>query len=541
MKKRLISLSAILMAMVLLLSGCGIVKKVIQGRTGATLEATSEPAPTLMPASEPTPASEMEDTEPEASESDFYEGATMLQNGELLVAKEGKYAYYDFCFTVPKEWDQRVLIKVADDGVILYQRASYDSYEGMGFLFSMNRAKEQPAFYTGGGIHAYTNDYFYYYYEPSDVPYVYEDADISEDYSEVISYAREVFESWKIDSPDARYDADEFMFPLSSVKLVSEELLEYMNIEELTRATNEIYARHGQIFDDYYVNNYFLSCSWYEGTVSDPIAFDDLNEIEQQNIAAFEYAMENNSESLFIPIRYDIDQTADVDMCGDGVNHSVLVNLEGAPGEGYKYILTIDGTDYSTEDFGIEIENADEGFYITQIQPYGERKEIAVLDYGMDDYRITHFFYMNDDGQFGYIGEVMGNPFDGPEGIYDGFVRSGSVKETTRSYMLGTHNVYQYRWYDYTEYKFDEPGMYGMYYYWPEPPYELLKDIKVSYDALSYADSSFVMKAGERVAFIWTDNESIVYLKSVDTGKKGYLEVDSRMEADFRLYFEGLR
>ncbi len=53
----------------------------------------------------------------------------------------------------------------------------------------------------------------------------------------------------------------------------------------LCLARNEIYARHGRLFDDQNIQEYFDSLPWYEGTVA-PEDFDDelLNQIEKTNI-----------------------------------------------------------------------------------------------------------------------------------------------------------------------------------------------------------------------------------------------------------------
>lgn len=50
-------------------------------------------------------------------------------------------------------------------------------------------------------------------------------------------------------------------------------------------ARNEIYARHGRIFEDEELNEYFQSKSWYEGYLTAD-EFDDsvLSDIERKNL-----------------------------------------------------------------------------------------------------------------------------------------------------------------------------------------------------------------------------------------------------------------
>lgn len=54
-------------------------------------------------------------------------------------------------------------------------------------------------------------------------------------------------------------------------------------------AKNEIYARHGYIFKDEALQNYFMGCIWYSPTCESE-DFDDsaLNEFEKANLEILE-------------------------------------------------------------------------------------------------------------------------------------------------------------------------------------------------------------------------------------------------------------
>lgn len=74
-----------------------------------------------------------------------------------------------------------------------------------------------------------------------------------------------------------------------------------MNLDEeyLRLARNEIYARHGRMFDDEGLQNYFGTCNWYAGTIP-ASEFDDtfLNEYELANrdlIVQYEQQLKNNN------------------------------------------------------------------------------------------------------------------------------------------------------------------------------------------------------------------------------------------------------
>ncbi|MCD8332860.1 MAG: YARHG domain-containing protein [Clostridiales bacterium] len=90
-----------------------------------------------------------------------------------------------------------------------------------------------------------------------------------------------------VDDVDNADNTDQdYIFPNSNSSYLTESDLENLTAEELRIARNEIYARHGRIFSDESLNEYFNSTTWYTGTVS-PDEFDDsvLNEYEKANAA----------------------------------------------------------------------------------------------------------------------------------------------------------------------------------------------------------------------------------------------------------------
>ncbi len=77
----------------------------------------------------------------------------------------------------------------------------------------------------------------------------------------------------------------EFVFPYSDSEYIDEADLDSLSADECRIARNEIYARHGRRFDDMQLQEYFESCSWYEGTIKPEDFSDDvLNEIEIANL-----------------------------------------------------------------------------------------------------------------------------------------------------------------------------------------------------------------------------------------------------------------
>lgn len=76
----------------------------------------------------------------------------------------------------------------------------------------------------------------------------------------------------------------EYIIPDSDTRKITKKDLKGLSKDELRIARNEIYARHGRRFDDEELQEYFDSCSWYEGT-TDPKDFseDELSAIEKAN------------------------------------------------------------------------------------------------------------------------------------------------------------------------------------------------------------------------------------------------------------------
>lgn len=80
--------------------------------------------------------------------------------------------------------------------------------------------------------------------------------------------------------------ADEYIFPDSDVKYLSEDEVRSVEADKLALGRNEIFARHGYIFKDESFRQYFEGTSWYEGTVSsDQFNADSVfNDFEKKNV-----------------------------------------------------------------------------------------------------------------------------------------------------------------------------------------------------------------------------------------------------------------
>ena len=76
----------------------------------------------------------------------------------------------------------------------------------------------------------------------------------------------------------------EFILPDSSIRVLDKSELAGFTAEQCRLARNEIYAKHGRMFDDAGLQNYFNSRSWYHGTIpADRFSDTMLSDIEIQN------------------------------------------------------------------------------------------------------------------------------------------------------------------------------------------------------------------------------------------------------------------
>ena len=90
----------------------------------------------------------------------------------------------------------------------------------------------------------------------------------------------------QIVSHDLRESEKDYIIPDSSTRYLGYEDVANLSKEELKLARNEIFARHGRIFNDPDLQSYFEAQPWYTGTISaDDFSDDMLNDIERDNIA----------------------------------------------------------------------------------------------------------------------------------------------------------------------------------------------------------------------------------------------------------------
>ena len=436
------------------------------------------------------------------------------------------YTYEDMTITIPSAWEDKYIIKEDEDGFALIQKSSHEKEEGWGYLFGFYKSSEMVDESCGATQLAYTDEYMYYVQEPTDVAFWYEDEAIAAEYNEMYIQKENIVASLAIDADNVRYDAHEYMLAMSDIKEIPQYYLDNMSADQLWIARNEMFARHGRKFDNAYLSNYFESCSWYNGTI-EAQDFDEsvLSQVEKKNLEIIKSYENTKAGERNYPQSCQFGKEYSYDLDGDGTKETFEINYrEDEEISMYHVTMVMDGDmamDLSSEEVYYFYPNTDE-YFITDISPHYEGLEIAVMDYGMSDDLVTHFYVY--DGGMKYIGTVGGFPFKKYMNI-DGFAWDGCVRGTLRSDLIHTCFSYVNWFYDYKEKKLKLPET-MMNQMVPTGGYELTEDIEV-FTATDVASPKKVLKA-QTIFFLETDGTEWIKIKGKD-GNEGYLHITEGM------------
>lgn len=86
-------------------------------------------------------------------------------------------------------------------------------------------------------------------------------------------------------------NTSEYILPDSDRVYLSPADYQSLSDWELILARNEIFARHGRLFNDPDIQAYFNGCSWYHGSIApDDFSTEVFNEVELQNIKVLKAA-----------------------------------------------------------------------------------------------------------------------------------------------------------------------------------------------------------------------------------------------------------
>ena len=97
-------------------------------------------------------------------------------------------------------------------------------------------------------------------------------------------FEEDEYEYEEEEEEDYSYNNQDYVLPQSSSTYITESDLYGLTQEECRIARNEIYARHGRMFKDAELQEYFNSKSWYTPTIpADSFQESMLNVYERQN------------------------------------------------------------------------------------------------------------------------------------------------------------------------------------------------------------------------------------------------------------------
>lgn len=465
---------------------------------------------------------QVENVIPEQSES---------EQSETQNAQEGEsdltYHWNEISITLPKEWKNKYEVISNENGFSLVQLSSYRVNPEMGFIVGITRSKIPYLDLPNGQNIAYTKDYIYYLQQATDVSFVENDANIANEYSQMYKYIDDIVKSVKIDSDNVTYHADEYVAPMSEYVKFSSDNLMCLNDNQLRIAKNEILAKHGCIFEDISLNNYFNSKRWYEGKVEEA-EFDQaqLSEIEKSNYEAIEKAEKKYIKEHPYPMQVKTKEKISLDLNNDGRDETIQYKVKQV-GYDYEQTLIINEKSYSLSDFNIyACAPAEDRFYITNISQFDEDAldqglEIAILDYGPSDDLVTSFFRY--DTELHYLGDVPGFPFM-QEGNFDGFTTDGIIYGEQRLDLINTIYGYVPYQYNYEERRIEQLAN-DYYELTPTIAHKLLVDLPV-YQELDETSRRFTIPKGEKVFFTYTDGNSWLKVKS-SNGICGYFYVSN--------------
>lgn len=400
----------------------------------------------------------------------------------------------------------------------------------MGYLCGFFRSTELLHYGAGERMLAYTDEgVMYYMMQPTDVTSDIEDEDITAEYDRMIRAAEQIAANIRLDVENIHYDPDQYVIPISSTLLLSEDSLYSYSDNDLRIARNEIYARHGKIFENYYLQSYFDSCSWYQSKEGvDEISESELNETERENINRIVAAEKAHEEAHPYPKQYQTDEDITEDLMGEGSSNRICYEVTEISNVfcDYSYVLTIDGTSYDLHEY-IYMDSPDTDiFYVTNIAEqsgvYSDEDglEIAVLDEGPSNDPVTHFFKY--DGELHYIGYVGGHPFKEQNNGINGFNHQNGITGMTRMDLIETTYLDGYWWYD--SINWELIYMENMIHNYCIPyVHELFCDLPVYVD-MDEDSGMTVLTAQKQVYFLESDMKEWILVRGKD-GTEGYIRV----------------
>lgn len=437
-----------------------------------------------------------------------------------------QYSWQEITVTLPTEWKDLCIIQENPSGFSIFQKASYEENKD-GYLCSFMRTSEYLNNGMGETLLAYTDDgQLYYLMQPTDFACASEKKEIIAEYSQLCRQVEDLAAGLEITASDGiHYDAWEYVLPVSSLLPLTREQLMNLSDNALWIARNEIYARHGRMFTNEYLQLRFDSCTWYQGTIA-PEQFDEsmLTRTEHDNIQLLIAAEQEYDKRHPYPRQYHASETVVETLSGNGGPNKITYLTTTDDSLYSELELVIDGKSYDLDDLQeigcyIDYPNT-KSFYITDIMEDDGFLEIAILDLGPSLDLVTHFFRY--DGTLFYIGTVGGWPFSELNSGVNGFNGFGWITGETRSNLIETVYLEGSWRYDYTQNQIVYQETTWHSYFFMEA-HILYEDLPVHSKPDSSSETIFI-PANTEIYFLSTDLKQWILVKGKN-GDIGYMQV----------------
>ena len=196
--------------------------------------------------------------------------------------------YKNVTYYIPSYFDKYVVTEETEKALIYYQKASYGSlYDG--HLFSIvccsdDSYKEFPNYRYIGNDGTYSYVFLY----PSDVRFDMNNKAIADEYGILSEKSNSLngYVEGDVTNNNTVSSNDEYILPTSNSQYLTKADLSHLSENQLMLARNELYARHGYIFNTPEIKSYFESKSWYYPSIpSDQWSDSCLSDVEKANIA----------------------------------------------------------------------------------------------------------------------------------------------------------------------------------------------------------------------------------------------------------------
>ncbi len=518
-----------------------------ENTTDVTTSEQSTSEQTAAPEESPEPEAEeiKLETPDGVKEAKVVDGKTVweVKDGAHVLVNCDKIIFMPFEVEIPAEWKELVYVDTNNGNLTFSQKSSYDYYEdmpGLGFIFSFCNWDFLSPGYAGERLIAYTLKDYYYINYPTDVPFVYEDEAITQEYSKLASFDKAMLDTLVIHVDDIKYDVYAHVIVNSDKVVIDDEYISNMELRDMKRARNELYARHGAMIDDYHDFCYFRSLGWYHFDLDKDMnsVEAEFNEEEKENLNRLNDAIAQKTSQLFLPKKTDMRALTKVMFHEEIGDEYVTISITGSEGN-YDGVINVDGAEYAISDFkGAVLENPDtEYYYITDINPYIPGQEIAIYNRGKDGNDYTLFFAEDDAAILRFIGTVNGCPFE-DEFDYNGmgFDYMGNVVANEKLAIFNEAEIYRPMRYDVTEHKICDSTDYDGYVYTIVPgfPRVAIQDLKGYLNP--DGSGEYEIKKETTYFFLETDNKTYIKLRDAN-GKTGYIKVTPEMTKEPYNYF----